>query len=54
MKNFYGEKEYAKVQRKLTRELNRLRKQFDVPEKDPAASFETGDTPQRYQQRGKK
>ena len=53
LKNFYGRKEYAKVQKKLTRELARLRKKYDVPKKDPAASFETGDTPQRYQQRRK-
>ncbi len=53
-KNFYGDKDYAKVQKKLAKELARLRKKFDVPEEDPAASFETGDTPERYQQRGKK
>ena len=53
-RNFYGDKDYAKVQKKLARELASLRKKFGVPAKDPSASFETGDTPARYQQRGRK
>ena len=54
LRNFYGDKDYAKVQKKLARELASLRKKFGVPAKDPSASFETGDTPARYQQRGRK
>ena len=50
-RNFYGKTQYAKVQKRLHAELNRLRKQYGVPESDPSASFETGDTPERYRQR---
>ena len=50
-RNFYGKTQYAKVQKRLHAELNRLRKQYGVLESDPSASFETGDTPERYRQR---
>ncbi|MBG87627.1 MAG: sulfatase [Verrucomicrobiales bacterium] len=53
-KNFYGQKKYAQVQKRLHAELKRLRTQYDVPDSDPAQSFEVGDTPARYQQRKNK
>jgi len=50
-RNFYGQRKYAKVQAKLHKELTRLRERYQVTEEDPAASFEAGDTPDRYRQR---
>ncbi|MGY8653367.1 MAG: sulfatase family protein [Verrucomicrobiia bacterium] len=54
LKNFYGDKRYVKVQKKLARELSSLRRKYKLPKNDPEASFETGDTPAKYQQRLKK
>lgn len=47
-KNFYGNAEYAPVIDRLEAELDRLRAKYEVPERDPAASFEVGDTPDKY------
>ena len=42
MQSVYDTPEVANVQQKLMRELARLRKELDVPEKDPAASLGGG------------
>lgn len=46
--NFYDHLDYRDIRKDLGKELNRLRGKFDVPKKDPATSFEVGDTPARY------
>jgi len=51
LKNYYGRPSHAGVQAKLEKELAKLRSRLEVPSKDPEASFEVGDTPEKYQQR---
>ena len=46
--NFYDDPAYQDVRSKLENELKRLRKQYDVPAKDPADSFEPGATEAQY------
>ena len=46
--NFYDHPDYRGIRGALKKELDRLRGKFNVPKKDPTASFEVGDTPARY------
>ena len=52
LKSVYADKSYAKVKREMELKLAALRKQYAVPEKDPAPSYSSWELPPEYRRVG--